>query len=341
MKSELIFFGTDLHQKPTELASKTVSNLAPNFQDSIVLSIQNRKRSEKRQNLKVIPSLTKIRHIRTLFQAIILPFYFINLKSKGYNKIATFWTVNNQYHSLLFKFLKLLKFKIYFTIISGYDKNYGALQNVDTIICQTPKMLSLMREKFPNKNTSLIYPGVDLNLFKPKRKLKRMLIPSVPYLVSLFHERRINNTIEFLEENKEIKATIITRSNQSSSYIKSKLSETEIINQSLSDEELSQKMSGASVIPLLYKDSPDIPLSAVEGLASGAAIICSDAMGLSDIIEQNNCGIVYPKNKQDIDKKDVEKLLNSPKFQKDARETALKLFSLDKMIKKYVTLLSA
>ncbi|MDO8467787.1 MAG: glycosyltransferase [Nanoarchaeota archaeon] len=334
--NKVLFFGTDLHNSPTELASKTVRKLSKNLPDSKVLSIQNVKPIDDSE-VSVVPRVTSIRFFRLIIQSILLPFYFIYFRLKGYDKILMFWTVNNFYHDFILNYLKLLKFKIYFTIISGYDKNYSSLKHCDIIICQSEKMKEFMEVKFEASKIKLIYPGVDLDLFKPsKNKNVDFVILSVPYNPKDFNLRGIDKILAFLKQNKKFSAVIVSRSEKSSEEIlKLKLKNVKVISRPLSEKELSKVASQGKIMPLLYSDRPDMPLSAVEAMASGCAIICEDLMGLSDFVEENNCGVVTSEINLEI----VNKLINNKTFGNNSRKAALKNFDEKKMIKSYLSLL--
>ncbi len=334
---KVLFFGTDLHNSPTELASKTVRKLSKSFLDSKVLSIQNVKSLASNPEMTIIPRIIPIRFFRLIVQSILLPFYFIYFRLKGYDKILMFWTVNNIYHNLILNYLKLLKFKIYFTIISGYDKDYFSLKHCDVIICQSKKMYEFTLSSFPKKEVRLIYPGVDLGLFKPAEKKNiDFIIFSIPYNPNDFHLRGIDKILDFLRKNKGLNAIIVSRSDKSSEEIlKLKLKNVKVISKPLSEKELSKIASQAKIMPLLYSDRPDMPLSAVEAMSSGCAIICEDLMGLSDFVEENNCGIVS----NEINLEVVNKILNNKTFGKNSRKAALKNFDEKKMIKTYLSLL--
>jgi glycosyltransferase involved in cell wall biosynthesis len=94
----------------------------------------------------------------------------------------------------------------------------------------------------------------------------------------------------------------------------------------LSEKELASILSNSRVMPLLYKESPDMPLSAMEGLSSGCAIICTEKMGLSDLIKKDNSGVVV-KNISDFDKA-LKLIFSSTRYNKNARISAEKHFSI-------------
>ena len=320
-----IILGTDLHGEPTELASKTVNNLRRKIDNYQIISIQNRKPFKKQEHISIIPKLTKINSIRKLVQSIILPIKLALCRLSGYNQILSFWSTNSSYHKYLFKFLNFLRYKIKFVVITE-QINLSVLAECEQIICQSERMKSYLLKSFPESKISLVYPSVNLSLFKPSKKINPLLIPSVPYDVKDFKERGIDLILEFIKKNK-ISSKIIFRSDESYNYVKSlNLENSELINKTLDNKELSKIMSQSCVIPLIYtKNAPDMPYSAIEGMASGCAIVCSDKMGISGIIKKENAGIVI----EDISQLEnaIKSAIKSKTFQKNARKTAEKYFN--------------
>jgi len=332
---KIIFLGTDLHGPSSELASKIVRDLSERIKNSGVLSLENRKPFSSRENKIVIPKIFGKNYFRGIIQGILLPICLIFLRLK-YNTIFTFWTAGKKYHYFLFRLIKFLKYRTFFTVISGYDKDYSALKFCDKIICQSEKMKRHLSEKLPDKEITVILPWTNLDVFKPKRKEYDLLIPSVPYDIKDFKERGIDKLIDILEKNK-IKAKIIFRSDETYNYFKKLgLKNAELINGALSDRKLAEIMSKAGVIPLIYSsNAPDMPLSAIEGMACGCAIICTEHMGLADIIKKKKCGIVLESEKGLSNA--INKISNNSSYNKNARKAAEKYFSI-KNLNKYLEL---
>lgn len=331
---KIIILGTDLHGEPTELASKTVFSLKNHLTDYKIVSMQHRKPIEPNKKTIIIPKVIDSKLIRKPFQALCLPITLLILRMFGYSKIFTFWVAKSYYHKLLFKFLKLIGYNTTFTIISGEDTNPAVLFDCSKIVCQSERMKSLCLASFPKEKVKLIYPSVNLNLFSPSEKSDVILIPSVPYDVKDFRERGIDTVLEFLKQSK-ISSKIIFRSEQAYNYVKSLgISNTELINKSLSDKELSKLMSEAKIIPLLYeKNAPDMPYSAVEALSSGCAIVCTDKMGISDVVKKEKAGIVI-KSSEELGSA-VSKIISHSEYNKNARKAAEKYFKLSN-IKEYL-----
>jgi len=326
-----IILGTDLHNKPSELASKLVRDLVKGT-DWKILSIQNRKDYSKEKNTTIIPKIFSSDKLRRIFQGSILPFYLL-FNRRRYKKIIMFWNSEGKYHYFLFKFMKILKYNINFVVISGYDKNYKNLKFCDKIICQSERMKKYLRKDFPKKDIEAIYSWTNLEVFIPRKKENIILIPSVPYKIKDFEGRGIHKIIKILKQE-NFKSVIIFRSQEAYNYFKNlNLKNIILINKILNDNELGKIMSNIKVIPLIYeKNTPDMPLSAIEGLASGCAIICKDNMGLADIIKKEKCGIVIKSDNEIIPA--IKKIFQNINYNKNARKTAEKYFD-KKNRKKY------
>ena len=324
MRSKLIILGTDLHNKPTELAAKIVNNLKPYLKNYKILSIQNRKELVKEDNAIIIPKI--LTPIRKIIQPILLPIYLLFLRILNYKKIATFWTANSKYHSLLFRYLNLIGYGIYFTVISGEKVNLDVLNQCNKIICQSQSMQDKLKKLLINKRVELVYPSINLKEFKPIKKENSIIIPSIPYKVKDFPERGIDLILEILKETK-IKSTLIFRSTEAYDYVKKKkLTNSQLINKPLSDKELSSIMKKSKIMPLIYKESPDVPYSIIEGLASGCAIICTDKIGIANSIKDNKVGLIVKPKKEEIVQA-IKKIQKSSIYNKNSRKFAEKHFS--------------
>jgi hypothetical protein len=154
LKCKKSFLGTDLHNKPSELAAKLVRGIEKN---SLIISIQNRKEKVKKKNTVIVPRVFKNEKLRKIFQGLFLPLYLMRFRK--IKKIYTFWTAEGKYYSFLFWFIKKIGYDLVYTVISGYDKNYDNLKYCDEIICQTNKMMQILMKKFPKKNKGSLSLG--------------------------------------------------------------------------------------------------------------------------------------------------------------------------------------
>ncbi len=321
----VIFLGTDLHNEPSELAAKLVRDLSSEFKDSKIISIQNRKPWISNKKCLIVPRIFNNGKLRKITQGLLLPIYLAFNRPARPN-LMTFWTVSSKYHSFLLAFAqKILRYKIIFTVISGYDKDYSALGFCDLIVCQSNKMHKHLKQIFPESKLRIIYPWTNTSLFAPAKKEYDLLIPSIPYKIADFKERGIDEMTKLLKKS-DLNTKILFRSTESYEYFKSLgLRNAELVNKVLSDKELSSLMSRARLIPLLYsKGSPDMPLSAIEGLACGCAIVTTEDGGLGEMLEECGCGAVF-KTGGDLSKL-LKKSIENKKWGLNARKTALRYF---------------
>jgi len=337
-----IIFGTDIHAvQATELAGKLVRDLEKELGDNCtILSLENRKKPEKAKNKWVIQKFFSSDILRKFIQAILLPLYLIILRFKS-NKILSLWTLNGKYAGFALRFMKILRYEVFFMVLSSYDKDYSLLSICDKIICQSPKMQNFLQSDYGLRNTVLIYPWTNLEVFQPKKKIKKIIIPSVPYKIKDFEGRGMPKIIEFLKKS-EIPATIIFRSKESADYFKKlSLKNVKLINKGLSDIELAKIMAESMIMPLIYSsNAPDMPLSAIEGMASGCIIICSDRMGISEIVVKNRCGIILKNSGSESLKNAVGYALKKQNiYSKNSRKTADDYFRAKKNISKILSLL--
>ena len=334
---KLIFLGTDLHGEPTELAAKLVKTLCTHFLDSCILSLQYRKPNVHQKNCTIVPQGFSNIHLKRLFQGILLPFYLLFMR-RHFSKIISFWTTRSKYHEFLFCFMKLLRYHVVYTAIAQREQlNFQVLNLCDEIVVQSREVYNCITKKLPKKNVTLIYPGVDLNIFIPLKKKYSIIIPSVPYDVKDFDSRGINVVLEEIEKNK-LSAVIIFRSQAAYENIKKRnLKNVKLINKTLSDPDLAGFIGQCRIMPLFYSETPELPLSAVEGLACGCAVVCSSNIGIGNMIEENNAGFVV-KDKIELEKN--IKILMKEDLSNDARKIAEKYFDKKYMIGDYKRLLN-
>jgi glycosyltransferase involved in cell wall biosynthesis len=325
-----LFLGTDLHGSKTELCSKLVNDLLEEFHTSKALSIQNIKGYVSEKRKIILPRIFKNNLLRKSSQGILI-FVYVFLLRFSYNRIFTFWSVG-RFHYILFKFMKFLRYKIIFTVITDYEKDYSSLKFCDVIICQSDKMGRFIQKKFPDRNVKIIYPWTNLDLFVPKKKSVKLIVPSIPYKTEGFQNRGIDKIISLIKKEK-LKSTIIFRSKESYEYVKAlNLKNCKLIYKVLNDADLSKEISPCEIMPLIYvKNIPDMPLSAIEGLAAGCKIICTSRMGLSDIIKKEKCGIIISEKDELMFAIKITNKISS----ENCRNVAKKYFDKKINIKKY------
>ena len=330
---KVIFLGTDLHGAPTELAATLVTRLQRNTPGSHILSLQYRKPFVQKTNITIIPKIFNNIYFKRIAQAITLPLDLIKLRRLGYNTISSFWTTGTLYHKLLFCAIKKMGYRIIYTAITQHEHlNLSVLRSCDEIVAQSPKAYDYLKIKLPGKKINLIWPGIDLEAFKPGVKRYDLIIPSVPYDVKDFDGRGINKIIKIIREN-NLSAVIIFRSREAYEEVgKMKIKNVRLVYKSLTDAELSWLVGQCKVMPLFYEDSPEVPLSAVEGLACGCTLVLSDNIGICEIVKKNNCGAIA---RNELELEELVKKFVKKDVVNNCRKVAEKYFDFVNMVKAY------
>ena len=85
-------------------------------------------------------------------------------------------------------------------------------------------------------------------------------------------------------------------------------------------------------------DCKPCPNSIMESLAAGKPVLVSHNVGISDLIAEEGCGLVFKPEFDDILDKINEIKHNYSHYQSKARQTAEKYFSLTRLVKQYTQL---
>lgn len=81
------------------------------------------------------------------------------------------------------------------------------------------------------------------------------------------------------------------------------------------------KLADILIIPSL---SEGLPVTLLEGLATGKAVIATKVGGIPDVLKNNNGILIYPKNKEELSS-NIIKLFKNPKLAKKLSKNALKI----------------
>jgi len=88
--------------------------------------------------------------------------------------------------------------------------------------------------------------------------------------------------------------------------------------------------SHLTIIPFLNtRWSPEIPLSAAESLACGRPVVTTNVVEFAEVVQQNQCGCVANPTKEELIAGLVECQTNYGIYQKNCRQAAEELFSLN------------
>lgn len=221
------------------------------------------------------------------------------------------------------------------------------------IIAQSERVRDRLIENGLNQQRiHLIYPWIDLAKFSntepPDYEDFRILFASAPLTErpeeDIFEWKGVLLLLESFKDFSEYtKATLwllwrgcyCERVNRKIKELGLE-SRVKVINE-VSDMPGLYAQSHITVIPFLNtKWSPEIPLSAVESLASGRPVVTTDVVEFGEIVQTYGCGCIAKPTKDDFLFALKECKENYAEYQRNCRGVAEELFSLE--IEKIVTL---
>lgn len=200
-------------------------------------------------------------------------------------------------------------------------------------------------------NINVIYPGININLQKPKitysNKLKILSVaalnPSKGLHISLETIARLS------QENKNIFYTIISgRKNPSyevqlKNIAKKYNFENLKIKYQISDKELVKiyKNSNIFILTPIEKnnDIEGFGLIFIEAFASGIPVIASNSGAISEVVQDKKTGLLTRENNIEDTQKKLEYLIDNPNYAKKLAIQAQKniyTFSTQRMIQDYI-----
>jgi len=234
------------------------------------------------------------------------------------------------------------------TRIADCKKKWGKIDKV-VVECEQQKK-EIEEYGIPSKNISLIYPGVNLTKynFKEPEGAFKILFASSP--ISLDQEgirkRGVNLILQAAKICPEIQFILLWRGKHYK-QLKTKLENIALNNVSVINKivpnmnEYYDKVHCAIVPATDKNDCKPCPLSIVECLSSGKPVIVSRLVGISELVQRENCGLIFKPNLEDLLDKISTIKINYYIFQKHARAIAEKYFSKENYVKRYEELYSS
>ncbi len=120
---------------------------------------------------------------------------------------------------------------------------------------------------------------------------------------------------------------------------KSISSNVSVINRILPDMNTFYGSVHCTILPSAFMDDcKPCPNSIMESLAAGKPVLVSHNVGISDLIAEEGCGLVFKPEVADIMDKITEIKYNYSHYQSKARQTAEKHFSVPRFVKQYTQL---
>lgn len=223
-------------------------------------------------------------------------------------------------------------------------------QNVNKIVVECNRDRDkLISHGFDPHKVKVIYPGVDVTNFNhdgliPPEPFK-ILFASSPVSLEYMEPRGIRLLLEAAKIKKDVEFILAWRKWGNTlpllqQWIRElSLSNVKVIYEDIGDMRGLYRNAHATVLPFTTeKLTKSCPNSAIESLAAGRPVLLSDNVGISDVIDQENCGVIFSPH--------VEGLINSIKeiqngyrdYQGNTLDCARKFFDQNSFLEHYAKL---
>lgn len=235
-----------------------------------------------------------------------------NINATDYLRLYKYW--NNILNSAIPKF-----------VIKDYLKN-ESLKGVTTLSRRTAEKLK--EYGLTEKMVSTITSGVDVTAFKPYPvSTNDFKILYFGTLSSFRGADTLINAFKLVRKNfPSVQLILLARGTESNKLFKSvkNLPNTQVITSVLSKDELIDSLSSASVIVLPFKFWPqvDCPLTILEAMAMGKAVITTSVGAIPELVFDMKTGIVIPSKNPKTLSEAIIKLINDPALCKRLGENA-------------------
>lgn len=255
--------------------------------------------------------------------------YFLNEPPREFYEPSYFHTNN-----LKQRIANILRF--YLKIV---DRN--SVLSADKIVVNSYYTQKLV-EKIYQRKSKILYPGVDVNKFKPQKGVHKQGILSIGGLSKIKgHDFVVNAVRKILDEKHTL--TILGDGSQEdieriTKISKEKIKFVKIISKHVNDTQLIKIYSKNSILCIGAFKEP-FGLTSIESQSCGTPVVAIDEGGIGETIVNNKSGILVDRN---IDQFTiaVKKVINSDKFKINARKNAIKNWPWKNSLKKLDQIIS-
>jgi len=155
----------------------------------------------------------------------------------------------------------------------------------------------------PNK-VVVIYPGTDLSIFNdtvpPPEGRFRILFASSPFSLEYMEPRGVRLLLEAAKIKSDVEFVLLWRKRGDTlNLLQQWISELSLTNVRVIHEDIEHMNrmfvdSHATIVPFTSeKNTKSCPNSAVESLATGRPVLVSGEVGIADVIQSEQCGVVF------------------------------------------------
>ena len=209
--------------------------------------------------------------------------------------------------------------------------------------CRRDKQRAIQYGIDPDK-VALIYPAVDINAFSyhPPHDGFKVGFASSPISNDNIgiEKRGVTLLLSVAREMPDVEFVLLWRKKHYEALRgmlkKSRSTNISVINRILPDMNTFYGSVHCTILPArIMDDCKPCPNSIMESLSAGKPVLVSNNVGISDLISQEGCGLVFKAEVDDIIAKVNDMKCNYRKYQNRARQTAEKYFSVSRFVEQY------
>lgn len=227
-------------------------------------------------------------------------------------------------------------------------KTYWSKLDKIVVECNRDKKILLKCGVLPER-LQLIYPGIQLPEVAAPRigKKFKILFASAPISneVEEFSSKGLDLILNVATELKDCDFTLLWRKKHVD-RIEDKISALKLKNVVLENEitlnvmRFFEQSHAIILIPIKEDACKPCPHSIIEALAAGRPVIASQFVGIADLVQQEECGVVCDGNKESVLTAIEQLRVSYSVYQKRCRVTAEHYFSSSKFTRQYEKLYS-
>ncbi|MDX9703639.1 MAG: glycosyltransferase family 4 protein [Candidatus Auribacterota bacterium] len=240
----------------------------------------------------------------------------------------------------------LRKKPVVFSVVSGVDLlPVDLYENVRIFVVDSKaRYQKLTSMGFLKEKLRIIYPGIDLDYFKPAKKNCtgfNVLFASAPPTVKELHGRGVIDILETAKLTPDVKFTLLWRPwGDSHQFVENAINEMNLTNVHLINHVITDKLSifnnmDCMVVPFRKNGGKPCPTSVLEACACGLPVISGEGVEIRDLLANENAGINVDNNPESIAFAIDRIRQNYSFYSSSARACAENFFSLKQFFENY------
>ncbi len=218
------------------------------------------------------------------------------------------------------------------------------LQKVKKIVVEAELQRTILLQLgLQKRQIELVYPPVDLKKFTYRKATGpfKILNASCPSRVSDLERRGMSFLMDSDPFLQDCAITVLWRVGEFERFRQMTKERTfkslRVEKRVIKDMNEAYATHHCTIIPYTRFDEflKLVPNSAIESLAAGKPVLISSKTGISELVEREQCGVVFEPTRESLLRAIALLRDNYARYQKNCRPTAEKYFSQEIFIKKY------